>query len=100
MKEELVMRASTEPRRWQHLLDREPTQYRGVFSLLFALSAMDEKFFEDVQSFFDSDLGYNYGLVWFSMMRLTPTQVAKLPESDYQAVMHWVAKWAERMAKR
>ena len=100
VKEELALRASTEPNRWQQLLEREPFQYRGVFSLLFTLSAMDEKFFEEMQSFFDSDLGYNYGLVWFSLFHLPPSLVAKLPESDYQAVMHWVAKWAERMAKR
>lgn len=96
---EMVVDALIDKTRWFHLLSEDEEFVRSVFNLISYVSGVHSEFDREMDDFVDSNLGYAYGLVWFQMMRRTPSEIAKLPETDVKTVNAWIIRWMERMQK-
>lgn len=86
----------TEPNRWLEFVEKSPDWVGVIFGSLMKESTADVLALDE---FFDSDYGWNYGLLWFGMMGRLPSEVGASSERDYQAVSSWFRKNRERMAK-
>ncbi len=85
-----------EPNSWLQFVEKSPAWVEQVFASLMKESTIDVLALDE---FFDSDYGWNYGLLWFGMMTRTPSEVGAMSERDYQAVSSWFRKNRERMNK-
>lgn len=85
-----------EPNRWLAFVEKSSQWVGVVFGSLMKESTADVLALDE---FFDSDYGWNYGLLWFGMMGRLPSEVGASSERDYQAVSSWFRKNRERMSK-
>ena len=96
---ELVREACLDKNRWDELVELDPRVVDQAFITLTFMSGLNDSFAAKLVDFMDSDLGYNYGLIWFTILKRTPSEIADLPFADVMAVNVWAQKWGERMNK-
>ena len=68
-----------------------------IYLMCAHVSGLDEDFTKSLEAFSNSDHGLNYGMLWFSMFGKTPSEVARLPESDVRVIYKWFEKYSEKV---
>jgi len=99
MKEALLVRTSLEPDRWKSFAVEHPEHIDPAFYFVMSTSNMTLELGKKLNDYFATDEGHGYGQLWFGLMHMTPSQVAALPESDYQAVLAWWNRANERLKR-
>jgi len=92
----MVGRVAVEPARWMELVKKEPKWIELVFGALVNVSTVN---LDNLKELFASDFGWNYGMFWFLVMRMTPTEVGALSEGDYQAIMTFLGVNREKISR-
>lgn len=84
---------------WDHRwIDRVKDQeiIDGIFTVISYQSGLDVEFDKQLEEFVSSDFGFTYGQLWFAIFGKTPSEVAKLSETDVRVINVWFGKWLER----
>jgi len=63
------------------------------------VSGADPEFQNKLEDFMNSEMGFIYGELWFLILRKTPSQIAKIPETDYIVVNSWMKRYVQRMSE-
>lgn len=82
---------------WHKLIEENIELTANIYYLIQSISGADNQFDEQLDDFLKTDYAWLYGLTWFYIMRKTPSEVAKLPESDVKVIQAWVQTWLERV---
>ena len=96
VKRKMCLEAILDKDKWKPLLDN-PKVLAMVYNVIALVSGLSTETDKGLDELFTEDRGYVYGWFWFHEMRMTPSQVARLPETDVKAVNVWVSKWADRV---
>ena len=99
LKAEMVNLAILDHGRWVEF-SHDQKFIDTMFVAIQQVSGMDVGFSDGLADFFDTDMGFMYGYIWFHEMRKAPSEVAELSESDVNAVMTWYGKWFERVKEK
>ena len=94
---EMVIEVAVDNKKWEAILQTRPVLIPVLYNIVSHFSGMTEEFQKGLADFVNEDFGFNYGYVWFQMFRLTPSQVAQLPETDVLLVQKWVEAWYKRL---
>lgn len=97
---EMVIDAIQDKGKWVPLIEKNEQLILYLFNILLKLSGMDKDFTIRLESFLNSESGFAYGYIWFFVMGKTPSEIAKLPETDVIVVNTWASKWMERVNRQ
>ena len=95
---EMITDALVEPQRFSEALN-DPSFVEPIFSLIAYISGVDEQFDRMMSGFMDGELGFAYGYLWFTLLKRTPSEIGRLPETDVKTIRAWLSRWAGRMSK-
>lgn len=93
---EMVSEAILDAGKWASKLGDEKF-VSTLYLIIATMSGMDEEFDTNLSKFMDSEFGFAYGWLWFQIFGKTPSEIAKLPETDVKTINRWIMNYAERM---
>lgn len=94
---EMVLDVIQLKEQWYKTLQENIELTANIYYLIQNISGADNQFDEQLDSFLKTDYAWLYGLTWFYTFGKTPSEVAKLPESDVKVIQAWMQTWLERV---
>jgi hypothetical protein len=94
---EMVLDVIKDMSRWHRTLEQNIELTANIYYLIQSISGADNQFDEQLDDFLKSNYAWLYGLTWFYTFGKTPSEVAKLPESDVKVIQGWMQTWLERV---
>ena len=94
---DMVLDAISDRGKWEPFLNKNPEFVKLVFDRMCFASGLNKEFADGLDEFMNSEQGWSYGFVWFVMLKKTPSEIAKLPETDVVSINSWISKWSERI---
>ena len=70
-----------------------------MFTAISLASGLDNAFRDALQQFLADERSFDYGYLWFVLLRKTPSEIALLPVTDVTTIQAWYQRWAERLVK-
>jgi len=95
---EMISYALIDLHKWANHLNRD-SFIDQMYVSISIVSGADPEFERKLEDFMNSDLGFVYGELWFLILHKTPSQIAKIPETDYIVINSWMKRYVQRMSE-